>query len=193
MASRFCKYSEKVTSIFFGISQRTVSSVRISPLSSPCFTTMSKVHASRSESLPSRYLPGVFYAEILTRKLSFHESMKNLSKSQFNLTALTISQTRTFNTEITNSFPKSVQPYLRLIRFDKPIGSWLLYLPCTWSIAMATTPGSFPDLHMLGLFGVGSIVMRGAGCTINDMWDTDIDKKVSYLLLWEIFMVVYKC
>ena len=108
---------------------------------------------------------------------------KSFSKNNINLpnksfTSSSLMHTRPFNTAITNSFPKSVQPYLRLVRFDKPIGSWLLYLPCTWSIAMAATPSSIPDLHMLALFGVGSIIMRGAGCTINDMWDTDFDKKV---------------
>jgi 4-hydroxybenzoate polyprenyltransferase len=58
-------------------------------------------------------------------------------------------------------------------------GSWLLFWPCGWSIAMSAVPGSLPDLKMLGLFGLGAFIMRGAGCTINDMWDRDIDKKVS--------------
>uniref|UniRef100_A0A3P9C7K1 4-hydroxybenzoate polyprenyltransferase, mitochondrial n=1 Tax=Maylandia zebra TaxID=106582 RepID=A0A3P9C7K1_9CICH len=80
---------------------------------------------------------------------------------------------------IVNSAPVHVQPYLRLMRLDKPIGTWLLYLPCTWSIALAANPGCFPDLGMLTLFGTGALLMRGAGCTINDMWDKDFDKKVS--------------
>ena len=58
------------------------------------------------------------------------------------------------------------------------LGSWLLYLPCTWSISLAAPPGTFPDIYMLGLFGLGSLLMRGAGCTINDMWDRDFDKRV---------------
>lgn len=74
--------------------------------------------------------------------------------------------------------PAAMQPYLRLIRFDKPIGTWLLYLPCTWSIGLAAAPGTLPDLQLLALFGLGALVMRGAGCTINDMWDVDFDKKV---------------
>lgn len=58
------------------------------------------------------------------------------------------------------------------------LGTWLLYLPCTWSIGLAADPGCFPDWYMLSLFGTGAILMRGAGCTINDMWDRDFDKKV---------------
>lgn len=58
------------------------------------------------------------------------------------------------------------------------LGTWLLYLPCTWSIALASDPGCLPHLGMLSLFGTGALLMRGAGCTINDMWDKDIDKKV---------------
>lgn len=75
--------------------------------------------------------------------------------------------------------PKNLQPYLKLVRLDRPIGTWLLYWPCSWGIASAASPGCFPDLQMLALFGMGALVMRGAGCTINDMWDRDIDSKVS--------------
>ncbi|XP_060003892.1 4-hydroxybenzoate polyprenyltransferase, mitochondrial isoform X3 [Lagenorhynchus albirostris] len=80
---------------------------------------------------------------------------------------------------IVNSAPRPLQPYLRLMRLDKPIGTWLLYLPCTWSIGLAAEPGCFPDWYMLSLFGTGAVLMRGAGCTINDMWDQDYDKKRS--------------
>lgn len=58
------------------------------------------------------------------------------------------------------------------------VGTWLLYLPCTWSIGLAADPGCLPHLGMLTLFGTGALLMRGAGCTINDMWDKDFDKKV---------------
>lgn len=58
------------------------------------------------------------------------------------------------------------------------LGTWLLYLPCTWSIGLAAEPGCFPNWYMLSLFGTGAVLMRGAGCTINDMWDQDYDKKV---------------
>ncbi|XP_068167540.1 4-hydroxybenzoate polyprenyltransferase, mitochondrial [Antennarius striatus] len=80
---------------------------------------------------------------------------------------------------IVNSTPAPIQPYLRLMRLDKPIGTWLLYLPCTWSIALAADSGCLPHLGLLALFGTGALLMRGAGCTINDMWDKDFDKKVA--------------
>ena len=75
-------------------------------------------------------------------------------------------------------YPRGLQPYLTLIRADKPIGSWLLFWPCSWSIALATTPGHLPSLGTLALFGAGAFVMRSAGCIINDMWDRDFDGKV---------------
>ncbi|MCF3628250.1 4-hydroxybenzoate octaprenyltransferase [Thalassospiraceae bacterium LMO-SO8] len=70
-----------------------------------------------------------------------------------------------------------VRPYLRLARLDRPIGTWLLLLPCWWATAMAS-PG-WPDPWFMALFAVGALVMRGAGCTINDIADRDIDKKVA--------------
>ena len=72
------------------------------------------------------------------------------------------------------------RPYLRLARFDRPIGSWLLLMPCWWSAALAA--GAALDWHQLpwsvGLFFVGAFVMRGAGCTWNDVTDRDLDAKV---------------
>lgn len=70
-------------------------------------------------------------------------------------------------------------PYARLMRVDRPIGSYLLFWPCGWSIALSAPPGCWPDLWMLTMFGAGAFIMRGAGCTINDMWDRDIDAKVA--------------
>ncbi|EAT36680.1 AAEL011249-PA [Aedes aegypti] len=70
-------------------------------------------------------------------------------------------------------------PYARLMRIDRPIGSWLLFWPCGWSIALSAPAGCWPDLWTLTLFGAGAFIMRGAGCTINDMWDRDIDGKVA--------------
>ncbi|XLS98376.1 hypothetical protein HN51_041111, partial [Arachis hypogaea] len=74
--------------------------------------------------------------------------------------------------------PRQVQPYAQLARLDKPIGTWLLLWPCMWSITLAATPGQLPDFKMLALFGCGALLLRGAGCTINDLLDRDIDTKV---------------
>ncbi|KAH8914768.1 UbiA-domain-containing protein [Atractiella rhizophila] len=75
-----------------------------------------------------------------------------------------------------------LKPYFELARLDKPIGTWLLYLPCTWGISMACYSSHAPPSVWLGnlaLFGFGAVIMRGAGCTINDMWDSGIDAKVA--------------
>ncbi|XP_077247109.1 polyprenyltransferase 1 isoform X2 [Tasmannia lanceolata] len=74
--------------------------------------------------------------------------------------------------------PQSARPYARLARLDRPIGTWLLAWPCMWSITLAAAPGSLPDLKMLSLFGCGALLLRGAGCTVNDLLDRDIDTKV---------------
>ncbi|OAY59555.1 4-hydroxybenzoate polyprenyltransferase, mitochondrial [Manihot esculenta] len=74
--------------------------------------------------------------------------------------------------------PRLVRPYARLARLDKPIGTWLLAWPCMWSISLAATPGHVPDFKMMTLFGCGALLLRGAGCTINDLLDRDIDTKV---------------
>ena len=70
--------------------------------------------------------------------------------------------------------PRSVQPYLRLMRLDRPIGIWLLLLPGWWSIALADGDG-----WTYALFGIGAVVMRGAGCTVNDIVDRDLDAQVA--------------
>ncbi|KAK1325689.1 hypothetical protein QJS10_CPA01g00105 [Acorus calamus] len=74
--------------------------------------------------------------------------------------------------------PKSARPYAYLSRLDKPIGTWLLAWPCMWSITLAADPGTLPDLKMMTLFGCGAVLLRGAGCTVNDLLDRDIDVKV---------------
>jgi 4-hydroxybenzoate polyprenyltransferase len=80
--------------------------------------------------------------------------------------------------------PLHMQPYLRLMRLDRPIGTWLLYWPCVFGLILGALAADRPfselhDLWMLFLFGIGAIVMRGAGCTYNDIVDRDIDAKVA--------------
>src|ERR1017187_4800407 len=76
--------------------------------------------------------------------------------------------------------PQWSRPYLRLSRLDRPIGSWLLLMPCWWSAALAA--GVIGDVGrlplILALFFVGAFVMRGAGCTWNDITDRDLDALV---------------
>lgn len=73
--------------------------------------------------------------------------------------------------------PRSLRPYIRLARLDRPIGTWLLLFPGWWGIALAS-PG-WPDWRLIALFGIGAVTMRGAGCTFNDIVDRDFDAKVA--------------
>jgi 4-hydroxybenzoate polyprenyltransferase len=76
--------------------------------------------------------------------------------------------------------PAWSRPYLRLARLDRPIGSWLLLLPCWWSAALAAVAAhrAAPSIVHLALFLVGAFAMRGAGCTWNDIVDRDLDRSV---------------
>lgn len=74
--------------------------------------------------------------------------------------------------------PPGARPYLRLMRLDRPIGTWLLLLPGWWAIALAAPPAALPDLRLMALFGIGAVLMRGAGCVVNDILDRDIDAEV---------------
>jgi 4-hydroxybenzoate polyprenyltransferase len=76
--------------------------------------------------------------------------------------------------------PVWLRPYLRLARLDRPIGSWLLLIPCWWSSALAAVAAHAraPSLAHLVLFFIGAFAMRGAGCTWNDIVDRDLDAAV---------------
>jgi 4-hydroxybenzoate polyprenyltransferase len=76
--------------------------------------------------------------------------------------------------------PRWMQPYLRLSRFDRPIGAWLLLIPCWWSagLAVIAARAPWPNPWHLILFFIGAFVMRGAGCTWNDIVDRDLDGRV---------------
>lgn len=88
------------------------------------------------------------------------------------------------STGLLSYLPKSWVPYAELIRLDKPTGTYYLYFPCLFSTLLAaplTTPIT-PPLTVLGysaLFLTGALVMRGAGCTINDLWDRNLDPHVA--------------
>ncbi|MFP3921434.1 MAG: 4-hydroxybenzoate octaprenyltransferase [Dichotomicrobium sp.] len=77
--------------------------------------------------------------------------------------------------------PAPARPYLRMMRADRPIGTWLLLWPCWWSAALAAVAAGerIPNLWHLLLFAIGAFVMRGAGCVYNDIVDKDVDAAVA--------------
>ncbi len=95
--------------------------------------------------------------------------------------------TPSFHTDIAKGdwvdrfLPSKARPYARLMRLDRPIGTWLLLWPCWWSVALAGIEG-WREIGFMILFAVGAIIMRGAGCVVNDLYDRDIDVKVERTL-----------
>ena len=71
--------------------------------------------------------------------------------------------------------PPRLRPFASLMRLDRPIGAWLLYWPCAWSLALAGVGGRWDLFLWLGL---GAFAMRSAGCVYNDIVDRDLDKRV---------------
>lgn len=74
--------------------------------------------------------------------------------------------------------PNGWRPYVLLARLDRPIGAWLLFLPGLWGILLAR-PAPMEAVRLIVLFGIGAVVMRSAGCVVNDLWDRDIDRQVA--------------
>ncbi|OWT64161.1 4-hydroxybenzoate octaprenyltransferase [Candidimonas nitroreducens] len=72
--------------------------------------------------------------------------------------------------------PRSWGPYARLCRLDRPVGTWLTLLPCLAALVQAA--GGWPTLWRLFIFSLGALLMRGIGCTINDIFDRDFDRRV---------------
>jgi 4-hydroxybenzoate polyprenyltransferase len=78
--------------------------------------------------------------------------------------------------------PRATRPFLRLSRADRPIGTWLLFIPCLWAIGAAAIFSGGADWRDLWLVigsGIGALLMRGAGCTWNDLTDRDFDASVA--------------
>ena len=83
---------------------------------------------------------------------------------------------------VDRSAPAAMRPWLRLSRADRPIGTWLLYLPCLWGLLLAMLHdgrAGWGDLWIGIACGLGALLMRGAGCTWNDITDRDIDGSVA--------------
>ncbi len=78
---------------------------------------------------------------------------------------------------VARALPVWAEPYARLARLDRPIGTWLLLFPGWWGIALAAP--QWPDPALMLLFALGAVVMRGAGCTLNDIADRDFDGRVA--------------
>ncbi|MBM3513374.1 MAG: 4-hydroxybenzoate octaprenyltransferase [Alphaproteobacteria bacterium] len=78
---------------------------------------------------------------------------------------------------IDRRLPAQARPYARLMRLDRPIGTWLLLWPCWWSLTLAGA--GFGSWWMYALFGLGAVLMRGAGCTYNDIVDRNYDAAVA--------------
>ena len=75
--------------------------------------------------------------------------------------------------------PAAWRPYALLARLDRPIGAWLLFLPGLGGILLAGAPPWLRTIRLIVLFAVGAVVMRAAGCIVNDMWDRDLDRRVT--------------
>ncbi|HMI41157.1 MAG TPA: 4-hydroxybenzoate octaprenyltransferase [Sphingomicrobium sp.] len=73
------------------------------------------------------------------------------------------------------ALPPRLRPFASLMRLDRPIGTWLLFWPCAWSVALAGVGGRW---ELLALFAVGAFAMRSAGCVYNDIVDRDLDRSV---------------
>ncbi len=78
-------------------------------------------------------------------------------------------------TGLIGALPRSLRPYASLIRIDRPIGTWLLYWPCAWSVALAGVRGEW---LLFGWFLLGAFAMRSAGCVYNDIVDRELDRQV---------------
>jgi 4-hydroxybenzoate polyprenyltransferase len=76
------------------------------------------------------------------------------------------------------TLPRRWRPFALLARLDRPIGAWLLFLPGLWSILLGGASWR-ETAWLVALFFVGSFLMRGAGCVVNDMWDRDLDRQVT--------------
>lgn len=109
-------------------------------------------------------------------KTEIEKKQDELNEKKNNLVWSLISS----KTTLVDSMPKFIQPYLRLMRADKPIGIYVVLWPGVWSILASASVlnQSIPDLNLLAIFAGGAFCMRSVGCIINDMWDRKYDNQV---------------
>ncbi|XP_054163894.1 4-hydroxybenzoate polyprenyltransferase, mitochondrial-like [Oppia nitens] len=110
--------------------------------------------------------------------LSSHEMCFHKNIERYISVTNVLSKHKTIAETCVSSLPTTVQPFARLMRLDRPSGAWLLMWPGFWSVSLATSATQLPSLTTLSLFGLGAVVMRGAGCVVNDLWDKDFDRRV---------------
>lgn len=80
---------------------------------------------------------------------------------------------------VIDRLPERAQQFLKLGRYDRPIGYLLLFYPCAWGLTLGATSMGLVYLKYMSLFYAGSVLMRSSGCIINDMWDKSLDKQVT--------------
>ncbi len=74
--------------------------------------------------------------------------------------------------------PPRWRPFALIARLDRPIGAWLLFLPGLWAILLTRRPDTV-SARLIVLFGIGAVLMRAAGCIVNDIWDRELDRRVA--------------
>ncbi|KAI4288622.1 MAG: hypothetical protein L6R35_002116 [Caloplaca aegaea] len=120
-------------------------------------------------------------AAVFHQRRAFHESQTSLPPQKSPpITELSLYQPPT--TGLISYLPRSWIPYAELIRLDKPAGTYYLFFPCLFSTLLAASYTHTPLLAVVetsALFLTGALIMRGAGCTINDLWDRNLDPHVS--------------
>ncbi|KAI5957351.1 COQ2 [Candida jiufengensis] len=134
----------------------------------------------------SSFLKRSFSKSIVThiqQAKTSHQTQLEIARSKFTPHELELARlTRDAKLGWLKNLPKAWIPYLELMRLEKPVGTWLLLIPSYWGITMAAYSIAAPlttTLTAIGLFSAGALIMRGAGCTINDIWDRNLDNQVA--------------
>lgn len=146
----------------------------------PCIARASCA-SSRRGSLPHSPLPTSFITPRVDNDFSRSFRIFHATRTAFQDESRNTYPTIEKKKKKKPSILHRIGPYSALARLDKPTGTLLLFLPCTWSLTLAAH-----SLHLSPtllawntfLFGSGAFIMRGAGCTINDLWDRDLDSQV---------------
>jgi UbiA prenyltransferase family len=148
-----------------------------------CRAAIRQINQQKQSRRASPELTGIIRAYLSTEK---RRTIAQGSKDQVNVGLSSASDRRQHSMkaggdswiDTSRWIPEKTRPYLHLARVDKQVGTLLLLWPCFWSVALAAPIGSLPEISAVVKFAAGAFVMRGAGCTINDLWDKDFDKYV---------------